>query len=79
MKFACTEEYFIQTFREEGELVFIGVYYYYWLWIAFLNWISWSWEPFDKAKYYMIESWNANLVLWGSMGVQQMGEYNFYK
>ena len=55
MKFGCTEEYFIQTYREEGELVFIILYYYYWLWIAFLNWIAWIWEPFDKAKFFMIE------------------------
>ena len=69
MRFACTQDYFIETYREEGELIFIMVYYYFWIWIAVLSWLSWAFNPFYRAVLWMKESWNANLVLWGSMGV----------
>ena len=49
MRFACTEDYFIQTYRETGDIVFLPLYLYVWLWVFFLGWVAWAWNPFDKA------------------------------
>mgnify|MGYP006087449529 CR=1 FL=1 len=50
MRFACTEDYFIKTYRETGDIVFLPLYLFTWIEVSLLSLVRWAWGPFDKAS-----------------------------